>query len=51
MSKLYQNEAWLKKRFIMDKRTPEQIAQECGVSTETVYVYLSKFNLKKSRRK
>jgi hypothetical protein len=49
-AKLYTNELWLKKRFHMDKKTPEQIAQECGVSVETVYVYLAKFGLRKSRR-
>jgi hypothetical protein len=48
--KLYQSENWLRKRYHVDKRTPEQIAKECGVSVETIYVYLSKFNLRKSRR-
>lgn len=50
MSKLYQNEIWLRKRFHMDKKTPEQIAAECGVSVETIYVYLAKFKLRKSKR-
>ena len=49
--KLYQNENWLKKRYLFDKKSPEDIAKECKVSVETIYVYLSKFNLKKSRRK
>ena len=49
-AKLYTNELWLKKRFHMDKKTPEQIAAECGVSVETIYVYLAKFGLRKSRR-
>lgn len=48
--KLYTNELWLKKRFHMDKKTPEDIAKECGVSVETIYVYLAKFGLRKSRR-
>lgn len=48
--KLYQNEAWLRKRFHMDKKTPEEIAKECGVSPETIYVYLAKFKLRKSKR-
>jgi DNA-binding CsgD family transcriptional regulator len=34
----------------MDKKTPEEIAKECGCSVETVYVYLSKFGLRKSKR-
>jgi hypothetical protein len=49
-AKLYTNELWLKKRYHMDKKTPEDIAKECGVSVETIYVYLAKFGLRKSRR-
>jgi hypothetical protein len=48
--KLYTNELWLKKRYHMDKKSPEDIAKECGVSVETVYVYLAKFGLRKSKR-
>lgn len=50
MKNFYQNEIWLKKRFIIDKKSPEDIAKECGCSVETVYVYLAKFGLKKSKR-
>lgn len=49
-AKLYTNEAWLKKRYWTDKKSPEEIAKECGTSVETVYVYLAKFGLRKSRR-
>lgn len=49
-AKLYTNETWLKKRYHMDRKTPEQIAKECGVSVETIYVYLAKFGLRKSKR-
>jgi hypothetical protein len=48
--KLYTNEVWLRKRYLMDKKTPEEIAKESGASVETIYVYLSKFKLRKSRR-
>jgi len=48
--KLYTNEIWLRKRYVMDKRTPEEIAKESGASLETIYVYLAKFGLRKSRR-
>ncbi|MFZ9242879.1 MAG: hypothetical protein ACO295_06680 [Sediminibacterium sp.] len=48
--KLYQNEAWLRKRYVMDKKTPEQIAKECNASVETIYVYLAKFGFRKSKR-
>jgi hypothetical protein len=49
-TKLYSNEVWLRKRFLMDKKTPDEIAKECGASVETIYVYLAKFGLRKSRR-
>lgn len=48
--KLYTNQAWLTKRFRMDKKTPQEIAKECGTSVETIYVYLAKFGLRKSKR-
>lgn len=34
----------------MDKKTPEEIAKEAGASIETIYVYLAKYGLRKSRR-
>jgi len=49
-AKLYTNEAWLRKRFHLDRKTPEEIAKECGVRVETIYVYLAKFKLRKSKR-
>jgi hypothetical protein len=48
--KLYTSEIWLKKRFLVDKKSPEEIAKECGASVETIYVYLAKFKLRNSRR-
>lgn len=50
MAKLYTSNIWLRKRYIMDKKTPEEIAKECGTSVETIYVYLAKFGLRKSKR-
>jgi len=49
-AKLYASEAWLRKRFVMDKKSPQDIAKECGTSVETIYVYLAKFGLRKSKR-
>ena len=49
-AKLYTSEAWLRKRFLMDKKSPQDIANECGASVETIYVYLAKFGLRKSKR-
>jgi hypothetical protein len=50
VAKLYTNQVWLKKRYTLDKKTPQEIALECSVSVETIYVYLSKFGLRKSKR-
>lgn len=49
-AKLYTSDVWLRKRYVIDKKTPEQIAKECGASVETIYVYLAKFGLRKSKR-
>jgi hypothetical protein len=49
-AKLYTSEAWLRKRFVMDKKSPQDIAKECRTSVETIYVYLAKFELRKSKR-
>ncbi len=49
-AKLYTSEAWLRKRFLMDKKSPQDIAKECEASVETIYVYLAKFGLRKSKR-
>lgn len=49
-NKLYTNMEWLKKRYHLDKKTPQDIAKECGTSVETIYVYLAKFGLRKSKR-
>ena len=48
--KLYTSEVWLRKKYLMDKKSPEDIAKECGASIETIYVYLAKFRLRKSKR-
>ena len=49
-AKLYTSETFMRKRYLMDKKTPEEIAKECGVSLETIYVYLAKFGLRRSKR-
>lgn len=49
-AKLYTSNLWLRKRYVLDKKTPEEIAKECGTSVETIYVYLAKFGLRKSKR-
>ena len=49
-AKLYTSETFMRKRYLVDKKTPEEIAKECGCTVETVYVYLAKFGLRKSKR-
>jgi hypothetical protein len=49
-AKLYTSEVFMRKRYVVDKKTPEEIAKECGCTVETVYVYLAKFKLRKSKR-
>ena len=44
---LHLSEAFMKKRYIMDKKSPEDIAKECGVSVQLIYRQLKKFGLKK----
>lgn len=44
---LHLNESFMKKRYVMDKKSPEDIAKECGVSVQLIYRQLKKFGLKK----
>lgn len=47
---LYKNKSWLHKRYVQDKKTVEEIAQECGCTIQTIYLYLNKFGLKMGRK-
>lgn len=38
----YKEEMFMRKQYIEKKRTPEDIAQECGVSVETIQPYITK---------
>ena len=46
-SSLHHSEAYLRKRFLLDKKNIEDIAKECGVSIQIIYKQLKKFGLKK----
>lgn len=46
----YKNKSWMHKRFVQDKCTPQEIADECGVTLQTIYLYLNKFGLKMGRK-
>lgn len=43
---LHHSEAYLRKRLLLDKKSPEDIAKECGVSLQIIYKQLKKFGLK-----
>jgi hypothetical protein len=44
---LHLNESFLRKRYIIEKKSPDDIAKECGVSVQLIYRQLKKFGLKK----
>ena len=50
MAKLYQSRAWLTKRYVIDKKTIQEIAKECNTSHQTIYRYLVEFGLIKNQR-
>jgi DNA-binding phage protein len=35
--KFYKNKEWLYRRYVVQKKTMENIAQECGVTVMTIY--------------
>lgn len=51
MSKLYKSKAWLYKRYIVDKKTIEEMAKEANTSHQTIYRYLVENNLIRNQRK
>lgn len=47
--KLYQSKEWLTRRYVIQKKTMSEIAEECGVSLMTIQRYLNEFGLIKKR--
>lgn len=47
---LYKNKTYLHKRYVQDKKTPQEIADECGCTVQNIYLYLNKFGLKMGRK-
>jgi DNA-binding MurR/RpiR family transcriptional regulator len=47
--KLYQSKDWLHRRYIIQKKTITEIAEECKVSAMTIQRYLDQFGLIKKR--
>jgi hypothetical protein len=44
---LHLSEAFMRKRYVIDKKSPEDIAKECEVSVQIIYRQLKKFGLKR----
>jgi DNA-binding MurR/RpiR family transcriptional regulator len=49
--KLYQSKEFLNRRYVLQKKTIKEIADECGVSHMTIQRYLEQFGLIKNQRK
>ena len=47
--KLYQSEVWLYRKYVVQKKTVTEIAEECKVSAMTIQRALDKFGLIKKR--
>jgi DNA-binding MurR/RpiR family transcriptional regulator len=47
--KLYQSKDWLHRRYVVQKKTVTEIAEECKVSAMTIQRALDKFGLIKKR--
>lgn len=43
--KLYQSKDWLRRRYVIQRKTVTEIAVECQVSAMTIQRYLEKFGL------
>jgi len=35
--KMYKNKDWLHRRYVIQRKSMEEIAQECGVTVMTIY--------------
>lgn len=49
MTKLYQSEKWLRRKYEREKLTEAQIAKLAGTTVMTINRYLHRFGLKKKR--
>lgn len=45
MSKVYTSKIYLENEYKKKRRTPEDIAKQHGVTVQTIYNYLRKYNL------
>lgn len=47
VDKLYKNEGWLEKQYLVNKKTLKEIAVKCGVSIPTIVYWLDKSDIKR----
>jgi DNA-binding MurR/RpiR family transcriptional regulator len=45
--KAYRSQAWLRRRYLIDRKSPEEIAKECEVEPMTIYRYIKKYGFKR----
>lgn len=50
MAKLYTSYAWMRKRYVVDHKTEQEIAAEAGTTQATINRWLEKHGLKQKRR-
>lgn len=49
MAKLYKSYAWLRLRYVTQRKTEQEIADECGVNQSIINRWLVKHELKRPR--
>lgn len=49
--KIYENIEWLKKRYVVERKTILEMAKEAGCSHMTIQRYLEKYGLFKKQRR
>jgi hypothetical protein len=47
--KLYQSEAWLRRKYLVERKSPEEIAKMCDATLMTIYRYLDKYGIRGKR--
>lgn len=46
-SKVYLSEKWLRLQYLRLRKSPQEIAEMCGVSQQTIYTQINKFKLRR----
>jgi len=46
-TKLYNSKVWLIGQLYRQQKTPQQIADQCGVTVKTIYRKMEEFDIKK----